>query len=133
MSNITIPSQLHSNRPPLSDVPAVYFVSPTLANIRRIAEDLEKNTYESFHLSFVEPLPRATLEELAASVAKDGTGDLVEQVGELNKSLLIRCQYRTYTTAGSRPVLVFFMPIAIPFLPYTTRRCSFVFQHSICT
>ena len=30
--------QLHSSRPPLSDVPAVYFVSPTLANIRRIAE-----------------------------------------------------------------------------------------------
>ena len=30
--------QLHSPRPPLADVPAVYFVSPTLANIRRIAE-----------------------------------------------------------------------------------------------
>jgi hypothetical protein len=71
--------QLHSPRPPLPDVPAVYFVSPTLANIRRIAEDLEKSLYESFHLNFVEPLPRALLEELAASVARDGTGDSVEQ------------------------------------------------------
>ncbi|KAF8592781.1 Sec1-like protein [Ramaria rubella] len=77
---VTLHVQLHSNRPPLSDVPSVYFVSPTLSNIRRIAEDLEKGIYESFHLSFVEPLPRALLEELAASVAKDGTGDLVEQV-----------------------------------------------------
>ncbi len=37
MSMLT-PRQLHAQRPPLSDVPAVYFVSPTLSNIRRIAE-----------------------------------------------------------------------------------------------
>ncbi|KAF8899134.1 Sly1 vesicle trafficking sec1-like protein [Infundibulicybe gibba] len=77
---ITLHVQLHSLRPPLPDVPAVYFVSPTLSNIRRIAEDLRKNLYESFHLNFVEPLPRALLEELAASVAQDGTGEQVEQV-----------------------------------------------------
>ncbi|KAJ6547364.1 Sly1 vesicle trafficking sec1-like protein [Mycena capillaripes] len=77
---VTLHVQLHSTRPPLPDVPAVYFVSSTLANIRRIAEDLEKSLYESFHLNFVEPLPRALLEELAASVAGDGTGDSVEQV-----------------------------------------------------
>ena len=73
-------SQLHSNRPPLPDVPAVYFVSPNLTNVRRIAQDLEKGLYESYHLNFVEPLPRALLEELAAAVARDGTGELVEQV-----------------------------------------------------
>ncbi|KAJ7046583.1 Sly1 vesicle trafficking sec1-like protein [Mycena alexandri] len=77
---VTLHVQLHSPRPPLPDVPAIYFVSPTLANIRRIAEDLEKSLYEAFHLNFVEPLPRALLEELAASVARDGTGDSVEQV-----------------------------------------------------
>lgn len=71
--------QLHAIRPALPDVPAVYFVSPTLANIRRIAQDLQKGLYESFHLNFVEPLPRSLLEELAASVAQDGTGELVEQ------------------------------------------------------
>ncbi|KAH9950914.1 Sec1-like protein [Amylocystis lapponica] len=77
---VTLHVQLHSNRPPLPDVPAVYFVSPTLANVRRIAQDLEKGLYESFHLNFVEPLSRALLEELAAAVARDGTGELVEQV-----------------------------------------------------
>ncbi|EMD41860.1 hypothetical protein CERSUDRAFT_110420 [Gelatoporia subvermispora B] len=77
---VTLHVQLHSNRPPLPDVPAVYFVSPTLNNIRRIAQDLEKGLYETFHLNFVEPLPRALLEELAAIVARDGTGELVEQV-----------------------------------------------------
>lgn len=73
-------SQLHSTRPSLPDVPAVYFVSPTLANIRRIAEDLEKGLYERYHINFVEPLPRALLEELASAVAKEGTEELVDQV-----------------------------------------------------
>ncbi|KAH7886004.1 Sec1-like protein [Phlebopus sp. FC_14] len=77
---VTLHVQLHSLRPSLPDVPAVYFVAPTLDNIRRIAEDLEKCLYESFYLNFVEPLPRALLEELAASVASSGTSELVEQV-----------------------------------------------------
>jgi len=64
----------------MPDVPAVYFVAPTLANIRRIADDLSKSLYESFHLSFVEPLPRALLEELADAVAREDTGELVSQV-----------------------------------------------------
>jgi hypothetical protein len=62
----------------------------SLSNIRRIAEDLEKSLYESFHLNFVEPLPRALLEELAASVAKHDTDELVEQV-LCPRPLFIRC------------------------------------------
>ncbi|KAN0117945.1 SLY1 protein [Russula decolorans] len=77
---VTLHVQLHSSRPPLSDVPAIYFVAPTLANIRRIAQDLQKDLYETFHLNFSEPLPRSLLEELAAVVAKDGTNELVDQV-----------------------------------------------------
>jgi hypothetical protein len=77
---LTSRRQLHSSRPPLPDVPAVYFISPTLANIRRVAEDLEKALYQSFHFNFSEPLPRSLLEELAASVARDGTEELVSQV-----------------------------------------------------
>ncbi|KZT30914.1 SLY1 protein [Neolentinus lepideus HHB14362 ss-1] len=86
---VTLHVQLHSLRPPLQDVPAIYFVSPTLANIRRIAEDLEKNLYEAFHLNFVEPLPRSLLEELAASVARDDTGQLVEQVLDQYLSFIV--------------------------------------------
>lgn len=72
--------QLHSARPPLPDVPAVYFVTPSLDNIKRIAEDIQKSLYESFHLNFVEPLSRALLEELAALIARDGSDPLIEQV-----------------------------------------------------
>lgn len=80
LNSMMLYSQLHTQRPPLSDVPAVYLVSPTLANTNRIAEDLEKGLYESFHINFVEPLSRALLEELAAAVARDGTGESIEQV-----------------------------------------------------
>ncbi|PPQ64246.1 hypothetical protein CVT24_008649 [Panaeolus cyanescens] len=79
-AGVTLHVQLHSLRPALPDVPAIYFVAPTLPNIKRIAQDLQKGLYESFHLNFAEPLPRALLEELAASVAQDGTADLVSQV-----------------------------------------------------
>lgn len=82
--------QLHSSRPPLPDVPAVYFVSPTLPNIRRIAEDLDKALYESFHVNFSEPLSRSLLEELAASVARDNTGELIEEVCPVCASYSLR-------------------------------------------
>lgn len=79
--------QLHSPRPALPEVAAVYFVSPTAANIRRIAEDLRTALYESFHLNFVEPLPRALLEELAAAAANDNSGELVAQVSTLGSMI----------------------------------------------
>ncbi|KAH7100179.1 SLY1 protein [Auriculariales sp. MPI-PUGE-AT-0066] len=77
---VTLHVQLHATRPPMPDVPAVYFVAPTLANVRRIADDLAKSLYETFHVSFVEPLPRALLEELADAVAREDTGELIAQV-----------------------------------------------------
>ncbi|OBZ68599.1 Protein sly1 [Grifola frondosa] len=74
-----------------------------LANIRRIAQDLEKCLYESFHLNFVEPLPRALLEELAASVARDGTGELIEQVLD---------QYLSFIAPS--PSLFSLLPLLLP-------------------
>lgn len=68
----------------------MYFISPTLANIRRIAEDLRKGLYESYNLNFVEPLPRALLEELAALVAQDGTSELIQQVSRQHPTLGLR-------------------------------------------
>lgn len=109
--------QLHSNRPPLPDVPAIYFVTPTLSNIRRIAEDLERNVYESFHLSFVEPISRSLLEELAALVAKDGTVDLVQQVAGL---LLSSMYVSSQVSQGTRPACIILGAFAILIFPSAT-------------
>lgn len=76
--------QLHSARPPLADVPAVYFVSPTLVNIRRIAEDLSPPLYASYYLAFTSSLPRSLLEELASLILSNDpsgqTGQLIASV-----------------------------------------------------
>ncbi|THH00684.1 hypothetical protein EW026_g1893 [Hermanssonia centrifuga] len=102
---VTLHVQLHSSRPALPDVPAVYLVSPTPANIKRIAYDLEKSLYESFHLNFVEPLPRALLEELAAAVARDGTGDLVEQDIEAEIERVAAGLFSVVATMGHVPII----------------------------
>ena len=72
--------QLHSERPALSDVPAIYFVSPSSVNIQRIAQDLKKGLYSSTYVNFTSALSRTLLEEFAETVAKDGTVEGVEQV-----------------------------------------------------
>ncbi|OXG30726.1 hypothetical protein C360_05103 [Cryptococcus neoformans Bt15] len=81
---VTLHMQLHSARPPLADVPAVYFVSPTLANIRRIAEDLSPPLYASYYLAFTSSLPRSLLEELASLILSNDpsgqTGQLIASV-----------------------------------------------------
>jgi hypothetical protein len=43
-------------------------------------EDPNACIYEGFHLFFIEPLLGTLLEELAAAVAQDGTGESIEQV-----------------------------------------------------
>lgn len=76
---VTLHMQLNADRPPLSDVPAIYFVSPTRESIKRIASDLEKGLYESFYLNFTSSLPRPLLEELAGLVVENGADSLIEQ------------------------------------------------------
>lgn len=75
---------MHQKRPPLNDVPAIYFVAPTRENIKRIAEDLNPPLYSSYHLSFTSALPRSLLEEFASLIlANDpsgATGQLISSV-----------------------------------------------------
>ncbi|CAD6931330.1 unnamed protein product [Tilletia caries] len=80
-AGITLHMQLHANdRPSLPDVPAIYLVQPTLANLKRIAEDLNKGLYDAAYINFTSQLPRSMLEEFAAMVARDGTSESVKQV-----------------------------------------------------
>ncbi|XP_063222305.1 protein sly1 homolog [Bacillus rossius redtenbacheri] len=64
---VTLHMQLHSDRDPIPDVPAVYFCLPSEENLGRISQDLQNNVYESYHLNFISPISRQRLEELAAA------------------------------------------------------------------
>ena len=79
-NGVTLFPQLHNDRPPLPDVPAVYFVSPTSENIARIVKDIGSGTYDAYYLNFTSALSRQLLDELAAGVARTGNGAQVRQV-----------------------------------------------------
>ena len=56
---------LHSDRDPIPDVPAVYFVMPTEENIDRMCQDLRNQLYESYYLNFISAISRSKLEDIA--------------------------------------------------------------------
>ncbi|CAB1335429.1 unnamed protein product [Coregonus sp. 'balchen'] len=55
---ITLHLLLHSDRDPIPDVPAIYFVMPTEENIDRICQDLRSQLYESYYLNFISAISR---------------------------------------------------------------------------
>jgi hypothetical protein len=56
--NVTLYMMLHSERERIPDVPAIYFVQPTEANVDRIIEEAQSGLYDSMHLNFSSELPR---------------------------------------------------------------------------
>ncbi|KAK8951371.1 SEC1 family transport protein SLY1 [Platanthera zijinensis] len=76
---ITLYFVIDKERQTVPDVPAIYFVQPTPANIARIVSDASRGLYESFHLNFSSSLPRPLLEELAAGTLKS------DSVGRISK------------------------------------------------
>lgn len=68
-AGVTLHMLLHSQRHPIPDVPAVYFVEPTSNNIARIASDAVKGIYASLWVNFTNAASREILETLAEGVA----------------------------------------------------------------
>ena len=77
---VTLHLRLDQPREPISDVAAVYFVRPTEANVRRIADDLKRRLYRSFHLNFAHKTPRELVELLARESVQAGAAPLVASV-----------------------------------------------------
>ncbi|GFR43762.1 hypothetical protein Agub_g4874 [Astrephomene gubernaculifera] len=69
---VTLHLMLESERQPIPDVPAVYFVQPTAANIERIIADAAGSLYDSMYLNFTVSIPSKLVEQLAAGVVKAG-------------------------------------------------------------
>mmetsp|Transcript_6682 Transcript_6682/g.17027 ORF Transcript_6682/g.17027 Transcript_6682/m.17027 type:complete len:642 (-) Transcript_6682:41-1966(-) len=77
---VSLNQALTSERHPLPDVPAVYFVEPTEDNIKRIGQDLAKGLYESCYINFASAVPRSLLEELARSAMQAGAAHKIAGV-----------------------------------------------------
>lgn len=71
---------LNTDRDPIPDVPAVYFISPTAQNVARLCQDLKNELYESYYLNFISPIPRTLLEDIAqASIS----ANCVQQINKI--------------------------------------------------
>ncbi|XP_023216749.1 sec1 family domain-containing protein 1-like [Centruroides sculpturatus] len=64
---VTLHMLLHSDREPIPDVPAIYFVLPNDENISRIAQDFRNQLYDHYYLNFISPISRQKLEDLATA------------------------------------------------------------------
>jgi len=74
---VTLHLLLSSDREPIPDVPAVYFIQPTNENVATVAKDCAKRLYKCAHINFVSKLPREQMEEFAKLVVSHGALDVV--------------------------------------------------------
>lgn len=79
---ITLHLMLHSERQPIPDVDAVYFVAGSMDNINRIVQDARDSLYGRMFLNFAGGISRSLLEKLAQAVAKDGTYGRIASVDD---------------------------------------------------
>mmetsp|Transcript_36225 Transcript_36225/g.80602 ORF Transcript_36225/g.80602 Transcript_36225/m.80602 type:complete len:637 (+) Transcript_36225:105-2015(+) len=77
---VTLHLMIEAERQPIPDVPAIYLVQPTQANIERIAQDITQNLYETMHLNFTSCLPSKLIEQLATAAVKSGNAQKVAKL-----------------------------------------------------
>jgi len=66
---ITMHAMINQRRTQLADVNAIYFIEPTIENIKTLIEDLKNDKYSKFYINFTSSLNRNLLEEFAKNVA----------------------------------------------------------------
>lgn len=71
---------INSQRYPIPDVPVVYLVEPTAANIQAITRDLSHGLYSPAYVNFLSSVPRPLLEDFASQIATSGASDKIAQV-----------------------------------------------------
>ncbi|KJH53136.1 Sec1 family protein [Dictyocaulus viviparus] len=101
---VTLHLLIGSKREPLTDVPVVYFISPSEENIDLLCDDLKNAMYSSFYINLISPLPRARLENLASAAVQGGTDGQVQKVVDqylnfisLEDDLFVLRRYNEYS------------------------------------
>lgn len=102
--DVTLFLDLDSTRHPISDVSAIYFLEPTINNIKQIAIDFERHMYGQYYFHFCSYLSRDLLEELAQYAVKTAQTDKVIQLTDqymdftcLESNLFTLNQHHTFS------------------------------------
>uniref|UniRef100_A0A7S3Q1I0 Sec1 family domain-containing protein 1 n=1 Tax=Chaetoceros debilis TaxID=122233 RepID=A0A7S3Q1I0_9STRA len=74
---VTLHLLISTERESIPDVPAVYFVEPTRANLSIIAEDCAKRLYSKVHINFVTKLDRSLMEEFGKLIVQANCLDMI--------------------------------------------------------
>ncbi|SLM41236.1 golgi transport protein [Lasallia pustulata] len=77
---VTIHLNINSPRHPIPDVPVLYLVEPTAANVQLIASDLSRALYSDAYINFLSSIPRPLMEDFASQIAASGTAESIAQV-----------------------------------------------------
>lgn len=64
----------------IPDVPVIYLVEPTAANMEAMTSDLQKGLYSPAHINFLSSVPRLLLEDFAAKIANASVAEHIAQV-----------------------------------------------------
>lgn len=71
---------INAQRHPIHDVPVLYLLEPTAANLSLISTDLSKSLYADAYINFLSSIPRPLMEDFAAQLAESGTAESVAQM-----------------------------------------------------
>lgn len=71
---------INAQRYPIPEVPVVYLVEPTPANIKAITHDLSHGLYSPAYVNFLSSVPRPLLEDFASQIATSGSSEHIAQV-----------------------------------------------------
>ncbi|CAG5115434.1 unnamed protein product [Candidula unifasciata] len=85
---VTLHLSLHSDRDPIPDVPAIYFVMPTDDNVQRICRDFQNQLYESYYLNFISAISRQKLEDIAQAAIQSNSVQQVAKVFDQNLNFI---------------------------------------------
>jgi hypothetical protein len=71
---------ISTSRHPIPDVPVLYLIEPTSANLKAVTEDLARGLYSPAYINFLSSISRPLLEDFAAQTATAGTSESISQV-----------------------------------------------------
>ena len=77
---VTLTLSLEAKRDPIPDVPAVYFVKPSVEMASTLANDISSGLYDLVHLHWSSPCPRDVLEQLAKACFEAGCAKRIASV-----------------------------------------------------
>ena len=79
-NGVTLHMLITASRDVIPDVPAVYFVTPTEENVKRIIDDCRRKLYDEIYLNFCSPLSEELMQALARGMVQTNSVNVVCKV-----------------------------------------------------